>query len=178
MKKYLFNALILIAFSAAAQQNPFLRYLPGERMISFECTRDGGYITITASNNYAITKLDSTGQIQWAYINNQFDGVDSINNLAQVKQTLDGGYIGVGSIEVNNDYDMIAVKLDSLGNVIWKCRYDRVYLEGFSDLIVEKDSSFTALGTDTSGSFTVRISKLGILTATKWISSNSNFLLS
>ncbi|MBK9477496.1 MAG: hypothetical protein IPP56_03390 [Bacteroidetes bacterium] len=82
MKKNLILLILLITLRASAQLNPFITNLPGERMVSFECTKDGGYIANTVSNNYAITKLDSNGQIKWTYINNQFDGTDSSNGLA------------------------------------------------------------------------------------------------
>lgn len=178
MKKNLILFILLITVRTSAQLNPFITNLPGERMVSFECTKDGGYIVNTESNNYAITKLDSNGQIKWSYINNQFDGTDSSNGLTLVKQTLDGGYLGVGSIEPNNQYDMIAVKLDSLGNVQWKKKWDRYSLEGFLNFIVEDDSTFTVLGTDSSGYFTVSLNQFGDTSTTISIPNNHDFLSS
>jgi hypothetical protein len=164
--------------SSLAQPGNFFTYLPGERIHSFECLKDG-YIAATSGDNFAVAYLDSTGQINWTYINNQFDGLDSSNYLGVIKQTLDGGFVGVGSIDIGIDYKMIIVKLDSFGNLKWKKQHNTnsVGVKGYLDLIIENDSSFTVLGVDTSGGFTVNVSKLGDTSIVKKIPRNLNFFL-
>ena len=178
IKKYtLLPICILFYWQSLAQQSSFFTYLPGERMRTFECTKDGGYIVITNADNYSVTKLDSLGQIQWFYTNNQFDGLDSSNNLRIIKPTLDNGYIAAGSIELINDYKMILIKFDSLGVVKWKKHYNNnnIGVKGYLDLIVENDSTYTVLGTDTSGYFTTKVSKYGDTSSSKTIHHSLNF---
>jgi hypothetical protein len=100
-------------------------------------TADGGYIVaggtfsedgdVTVSyseSDYWIIKLDVSGNLEWEKTLGG-NGTDSVNN---VKETIDGGYIAVGSstsidgnVSHNNGKtDLWTVKLDAFGNLEWE----------------------------------------------------------
>lgn len=165
--------VVLLVSVSYAQQSNFFNYLPGRQLISFETTRDGGYIVNTWASNYLVTKLDSTGQVEWNYFNNQSNGVDSVNVLSDLKQTLDDGYLGVGSITYHgNDFDLIAIKFDKFGNVEWKNKFDVYFFDSFSNLIVESDTTYLVSGffMDTNSSTNYGfITKLNSQGDTLWV---------
>ncbi|MBN2682223.1 MAG: T9SS type A sorting domain-containing protein [Bacteroidales bacterium] len=112
-------------------------------------TDDGGYIVVgtTNSNNGDVTgnngsydiwfvKLDNSGNIQWQ----KCIGGTNDDYAYFIQQTIDNGYIVAGytwsndgDISGNNgNEDMLIVKLDNSGNIIWqKCfggtEYDRAH---------------------------------------------------
>lgn len=83
----------------------------------------------SSSRDMLVIKLDTSGNVSWL----TFIGSSGWDNAYSVKQTADGGYIVAGSGGANiaslnshnpkNDYtadsDMLAVKLDSAGEVSW-----------------------------------------------------------
>jgi hypothetical protein len=83
-------------------------------------TKDGGYATIGYANqlyNPQLTKLDSTGNIEWKKI---YDGGLSYGLI----QTNDGGFVIGGSVQiVQGDSDFALSKVDSNGNVEWRKTY-------------------------------------------------------
>jgi len=100
-------------------------------------TNDGGYIIagISNSNNgdvtgnhgmndYWITKLSSTGVIQWQ----KSYGGTGYDEPYCIQKTTDGGYIVAGFSESNDgdvtgnhgDYDYWLLKLDSAGTIQWQ----------------------------------------------------------
>ncbi len=113
-------------------------------LYSIEQTSDGGYIlgghsesgvfgdkvdSSRGGSDYWIVKLDSFGEIEWQ---NTIGG-DNQDQVYDIKQTLDGGYIvgGYSSsslsgeksenyIGINSNPDYWVVKLDSLGEIEWQ----------------------------------------------------------
>lgn len=110
-----------------------------DQVSSSQQTEDGGFIIAgsSASNNgdvtgnhgqmdYWIVKLDSSGNLEWQ----KSLGGNLLEFAEEIIQTLDGGYIVVGSAASNNgdvtgnhgSDDYWVVKLDNLGNIEWqKC---------------------------------------------------------
>jgi len=91
--------------------------------LSVQQTSDGGYIfggwtqSFDARKRDAfIVKLDSSGNISWS----KTIGVINYNNIKSIQQTLDGGYIALGSTSFDEaKRDAFIVKLDSSGNISW-----------------------------------------------------------
>jgi hypothetical protein len=83
-------------------------------------TKDGGYIMAGVQFLYAnssqttlIIKTDSIGNPIWSYIYGDTSG--TYHSAYAIQQTMDGGYIVVGSNYGNMEY----FKLDSNGDVLW-----------------------------------------------------------
>lgn len=150
MKKYLLLLFLLIAKNSSSQQSGFFASVGGETNFQIDTTRDGGYIvnSITGYNtngdNFIIFKLDSAGNTQWYFTNNQFDGVDSNNYLHSIKQIDDGGIIGVGYINnpsaINVEDDLV-VKLDASGNLLFKKRINHTIAEELTCIYDNHDST-------------------------------------
>lgn len=88
-------------------------------------TSDGGYIIAGSTRSFSATytdglilKLDENGLIIWSkkYAEAYWDDINDI------KQTSDGGFIAIGNHYVPNpNIDNVwAMKLDATGNIIWK----------------------------------------------------------
>ena len=91
-------------------------------------TLDGGYIVAgysnsndgdvtgnNGANDYWVVKLDSLGSIQWQ----KCFGTPNSDMAYSIQQTLDGGYIIVGSSGTPS-WDYWIVKIDSLGFIQWQ----------------------------------------------------------
>jgi len=107
---------------------------------SIRCTFDGGYIVagrsfsndgdvtghhgIDSSPDYWITKLDSSGAIEWQ---NSYGGIND-DYTYSIEQTVDNGYIAVGySTSTDGDVtgnhgelDFWVVRLSPTGSLIWQ----------------------------------------------------------
>jgi len=100
------------------------------RARSVQQTTDGGYIVVSGAGSYFVVKLapdlgsDNAPNIQWQ---KSFGGTDN-DTANSVQQTLDGGYIVVGTsnssdgdVSVNYGYqDYWVLKLDPYGNKKWE----------------------------------------------------------
>ena len=91
---------------------------------SFIQTQDGGYLIVGETNYTAwIIKTDSDGNELWnkIYVNDM--GFPNCAN--DIIQNTDGGYMIVGYMIVGkSDYNVWAMKIDSVGGVIWEKSYD------------------------------------------------------
>ena len=96
-----------------------------DRAYSVQQTADGGYIVAGRSNTFKaglwdmwVLKLDSSGAVTW-----QKTYGASVGEFAwSVQQIADGNYIVGGfthSFGAGN-YDMLVLKLDSAGNILWQ----------------------------------------------------------
>jgi hypothetical protein len=86
-----------------------------ERVNSIVQTLEGGYIlTEMMSPGPFVTKLDSSGNIQWA---KEYEDII----FHSIIQTSDGGYILGG--EDTNYEEILVIKLDSSGNIQWAKAY-------------------------------------------------------
>jgi len=102
-------------------------------------TSDGGYIAVGAADNSngndlgLALKLGSTGNVQWQ---REFSPSGSTTNvlLNAVRQTSDGGYITAGqfttSATSSSVGNVLAIKLDSSGQVQWENGYANVGTNG------------------------------------------------
>jgi len=93
-------------------------------LMSVQQTTDGGYIMTGYSNHYDswhdvyLVKTDSNGKELW---NRTFGWPQSTEYGHSVRQTGDGGYIIVGSMESSGVYrkDVYLVKTDADGILVW-----------------------------------------------------------
>ena len=120
--------------------NKLLGGIATEYATGIQQTTDGGYIVagysqssangdVTGVNHgsydYWIVKLDATGNITW----NKLLGGGSEEQVSDIKQTIDGGYVvaGYSRSSANGDVtgvnhgseDYWIVKLDALGAIVW-----------------------------------------------------------
>jgi len=161
---FIFFLVILSAFSQP--EIAWQKSLGGsenDRARSVNQTSDGGYIVagITRSNDGDVAdnivgarsiwviKLDATGTIQWekSYGGNDYDEAN------EIQQTSDGGYILIGSSESDDFFgdslgnqDILILKLDSVGNIVWGKRYGGVGLDVGYSINQTPDGGFIASG--------------------------------
>ncbi|NIO19798.1 MAG: hypothetical protein GTN76_03420, partial [Candidatus Aenigmarchaeota archaeon] len=95
---------------------------------SIQQTSDGGYIIGGSSNSFGngefgfwVIKVSSQGIVEWQDIYTHF--VNSY--LRSIRETSDGGYITAGHIypSLNNSFDFLILKLDSIGLIEWQRYY-------------------------------------------------------
>jgi uncharacterized delta-60 repeat protein len=93
-------------------------------------TSDGGYIVAGSyfSNfllyDFWVLKLTSSGEIEWQRTYETRYGWDVM--AYSVQQTVDGGYIVAGYMEIiieTTDYDFLVLKLSSTGDIEWRRSY-------------------------------------------------------
>ena len=146
------------------RQSDYFRYLSQ--------TRDGGYILGGFSNtdkngdrtescrggvDYWIVKIDSLGNKQW---DKRFGGT-SDDELWEVKQTRDGGYIlggysysdsgGDRTQPSRGNQDYWIVKTDSIGNKQWDKRYGGGGSDLLNSLVQSNDGGFVLAGQSSCG---------------------------
>jgi len=132
---------------------------------SIQQTTDGGYIVAgvtrefgAGSDDFWVLKLSSTGSIQWqkAY------GGGNSETAYSIKQTSDGGYIVAGttfSFGAGNK-DMMVLKLDENGNILWQKTYGGGDEEDEEGVQQTSDGGFILLG---------RTSSFGVGDADFWV---------
>lgn len=113
-----------------------------------EQTMDGGFIVganiwiIGEDNRAWILKLDADGNIEWEKI---YSG-DRDDDISEVHQTPDGGYIAVGSYGYGyNSTDVWVFKLDSSGNITWQRRHGEPFYPQYDTgytLLVMSDGGY------------------------------------
>lgn len=157
---------------AYAQYNPFFQTygaINDVTILSLDIVHDGGYITCaidqtTNGGDFLVIKTDINGNEQWRYHNNKFDGFDSTNALYSIKETLDGGFIGIGNIQKDpftNYYDHLIVKLDSLGNLVWEKEYNFANSDWLSAIYETEDTSYIISGTANDDNIFLRLNSQG-----------------
>ncbi len=119
-------------------------------------TTDGGYIVTgeieisTADHDILFFKTNSTGEVEWQHIWS-FGILDDCGRV--VRQTSDGGYILLGQIQLTaSNLDVILIKTDSGGNMVWNKTYGGKYREWTqsSDILFASDGGYYLLGETTS----------------------------
>ena len=115
----------------------------------FTLTQDGGYcLTATVNDpsdrDIAVLKLDAEGNQQWLRI----FGEEMFDQSARIFQLEDGGYI-IGGMTNNNSVggiDYLLLRLDALGNEIWRNNYGSSADEEFNALTIAHDGGFLLMG--------------------------------
>ncbi len=117
-------------------------------------TSDGGYILGGYTASYGagskdafMVKIDAAGNHQWY---KTFGGIHS-DGFGRVIQTSDGGYIGVGSINAYFSQqfifdDLLVVRTDSQGNLIWQKTFGGEKNDGASEILRSGDGAYVILG--------------------------------
>ena len=127
----------------------FFMYDYGEKVIQ---TSDGEYITLGYATPFfgmdydiLLLKTNSNGKKLWS----KTYGGESQEKAFSFKLTSDGGYIIVGQKESTStgDTDILLIKTDSNGNMIWnKIFGNNEYNESGIDIIEINDNGFIVLG--------------------------------
>jgi hypothetical protein len=98
-------------------------------------TSDGGYIVVGATNSFGagghdifLIKADANGNIIWA----KTYGGTNYDYAYSVQQTSDGGYIvaGLTTSFGASGYDILLIKTDGNGDIIWTKTYRGIYEDG------------------------------------------------
>lgn len=137
--------LLIISYNFSYSQVPNIvwsKYFGGSRgeAKSIQKTSDGGYIiagiaenpneeTVDyhGNNDGFVVKLNASFETEWS----KCYGTELYEQIKQIKQTNDGGYVFVGRATVNYPNQSIGatrtdywiVRIDSLGNIIWEKKY-------------------------------------------------------
>lgn len=132
--------LLWCAFCTHAQLMFEKDYSNFVRIRKFAITSDGGMIVAGKSaylsnNDMAMMKLDLNGNVQWAHAYG--NGIDD-DQAESVIQTLDGGYMLVGSTNT----DCYVVKTNSLGVVQWQKTHTPISSKRVMDVLQLADSSY------------------------------------
>ena len=118
---------------------------------SVQQTSDGGYILAGLTESFGVgggdiflIKTDANGNVQWAktYGGAYWDFASS------VQQTSDGGYIIAGTTRSfgAGGYDILLIKTDANGNIIWAKTYGGASDEGASSVQQTSDGGYIVAG--------------------------------
>jgi hypothetical protein len=109
---------------------------------SIQPTSDGGYIitggcyTPNQSESGHLIKIDENGVEQWSKrIDVALDG----------KQTIDGGYIIIGTVLIGGNHKLRLTKTDENGIEQWKKNYENLAGDGSLSVIQNTDGGYTIL---------------------------------
>jgi len=124
-----------------------------EKFMSVDEAADGGFICcgdqrIGDSDAYVV-KLDADGNYEWS---KYFSG-ESDKRANDIKQVSDGNYILTGyEKSLNNETDLLLMKLHSSGNVLWEKTYGFPTTDESGNAIEEtSDGGFIITGKGSSG---------------------------
>ncbi|HVN48046.1 MAG TPA: FG-GAP-like repeat-containing protein [Bacteroidota bacterium] len=122
-------------------------------------TKDGGFIaqgntaTFDAGHDdISLLKMDSVGNIQWyktyGTINNNDQGCQIIGDSC-------GNVIVAGLTHVGpDDHDVLVMKIDSAGNLLWAKRYPYSYNENAQGIIKARNGDYLIIGDSNPGGST------------------------
>jgi hypothetical protein len=133
-------------------QNSFIKAVndsyPGTAFKMAHQTADGGYIiagtaadTISGDQNIVLIKTTSAGDTLWT----RRIGGNSFDEAKDVTETLDSGYLVVGS-SISAGSKAIAVRTDQNGNIIWMKSYGTLYGGTASSVIAISGGRFVIAG--------------------------------
>lgn len=115
-------------------------------------TNDSGFISIGAISlsqygawDIVIQKLDKNGNVEWYKQYGEYPGVDDLNDLVE---TYDGGYIAIGSTESfgAGSTDIYMMKFNSVGDTMWTRTYGNSYWDMGVQILQTGDSGFVFCG--------------------------------
>jgi PKD repeat protein len=119
---------------------------------SVQQTVDGGYIVggttgdlfSGTSTDFYVIKTDGGGNLTWK----KTFGGNNIDLLESIQQTVDGGYIFLGTTksEGAGEYDMYLAKIDAGGNLSWKKTFGGIKDESGHSVQQTKDGGYILCG--------------------------------
>jgi hypothetical protein len=119
--------LFILPFNTQSQTVYFEKFLDEtEILYSVQQTSDHGYIlsgieTDEESDFTVLIRTNETGDSVWT---KKFPGICSNSDYKTMAiQTSDGGYALIQSVEESENIDILMIKMDALGNVIWQEQY-------------------------------------------------------
>lgn len=115
-------------------------------MIGWTNSNNGPFLMNQGSNDFAIIKVDSLGNLLWS---NTYGGSGS-DMATSIVKTNDGGYAIVGFSDQAGD-DVMLVKIDSVGVLNWQKFYGGTYTDRAYSLAVAPDGGFY-IGANSSSS--------------------------
>ena len=133
-----------------------------DRFYTAQQTTDGGYIIAgnTASINSGhvfngwILRLDAEGSVVWQKV---FVGED----VNWVGQTIDGDFVGTGTVGMDNRAESWVFKLDLEGSIVWQKAYDvATRTEGHS-VHQTHDGGYIVAGASSLGGLLLRLDETG-----------------
>jgi hypothetical protein len=163
-----------------------------EYLYSMKATVDGGYILAGSSvsndgdltinkgaGDYWIVKIDSVGTLEWQ---KSYGGSEN-DEAYSIQQTTDGGYIVAGMSNSNdgdiNDHngsvtisDYWVLRLDNLGNIIWKKSYGGFAADIAYAVRQTNDGGFIVAGDSGGNYWIVKIDALGVVQWDKLLGGN------
>lgn len=134
-----FNILWQKYYAGASHNTPY----------SIQETSDGGFI-IAGVNDFAdsdcwILRIDSSGEVVWQ---NTYDRADCDDKAYSVGETSDGGYLVAGETEITSttNIDILLLKLNSSGDLVWQKRYGGSSLDYAKSMERTSDGNYIIFG--------------------------------
>ncbi len=104
-------------------------------------TNDSGFILVGMLNlQPQVFKTNKTGSVKWA---KTLPGAPPL----RIIQTQDSGYTICGNIQIaGSNWDMMLIKTDTIGNIIWSKNYGYNTNDGFEDVKQTNDGGYILAG--------------------------------
>lgn len=110
---------------------------------------DGDYVIVTTAvsdpdQELLLMRVDSDGSEIWT---KTFGEASSSEEGFDVEMASDGGYVAVGTSEVEGNRDLLLVKADSQGEEVWTKKFDRSLDDRGSSVQAIEDGGYIIVGT-------------------------------
>lgn len=128
---FLSSFILSFEYEGTAQHLDFFHFfsIPEFQANDVKQTSDGGYLVVGGyhganGGDFILVKTDSSGNEQWSYTNNRFDGLDGSNAVFSL-EIMDSYYYLAGQIfDLNGSSTypvrIYVIKMDTLLNKIWE----------------------------------------------------------
>lgn len=152
--KYCFLALLIHICMASNAQVEFQKSFGGakkENLNHITSAIDKGYIAVGTTESFGagkkdifIVKTDSAGNLEWS----RSYGGKEIDFGMYIEKTIDGNYFVTGhSASFGNQYtDVVLLKINPLGNIIWAKNYTLNNSEYANSVVATPDGGCVILG--------------------------------
>jgi len=110
---------------------------------------DGDYVIVTTAvsdpdQELLLMRVDTDGSGIWT---KTFGEASSSEEGFDVEMASDGGYVAVGTSEVEGNCDLLLVKTDSMGEEVWTKKFDRSLDDQGSSVQATEDGGYIIAGT-------------------------------
>ena len=115
-------------------------------IVDMKQTNDSSFIFAGFFSGALLIKLDKNGILKWQRIYTDFNSTARFNSVCQ---TTDNGYIACGYYDDNltSTTKAIVIKVDTIGNLIWKKQYsDSIIHTNYSSIIQGSDKNYYLAG--------------------------------